>query len=121
MATVHPLSPPKGLQLKLSRARKHLRHLRRTIDAFVASDPWAVHRQVNADGTYYLYSLEIVYPSDAVLLLADEAIHHLRTVLDHLVSALVEAGGKKVTSDHSFPIWRTEPKTNKEIARYEAA
>ncbi|MEX1252743.1 MAG: hypothetical protein WEE64_00230 [Dehalococcoidia bacterium] len=121
MGTVYLLPPPGGLKFKLSRARKHLRHLRRIIERFKASDPWTFTRQVNADGTYYLYRLEIAYPSNITLLVADEAIHHLRTVLDHLIVSTVEAVGKKVTSSHSFPIRRTKPKTEKEIASYEAS
>lgn len=117
MATVNPLPPPLGLKLKLSRARKHLRHLRRIIERFEASDPWTMRRQVNADGTYYLYSLEIVQPPDLVQVLPDEALHHLRTVLDHLICATVEAIGKKVTRSHAFPIWRTKPETPDDIAR----
>lgn len=110
-----------GLKLKLSRARKHLRHLRRVIERFEATDPYTLHRRLDDGGRYYLYSIQLAEAPHLVELLADEAIHHLRTVLDHLISATVESMGKRVTNYHAFPIWRTEPKTEDEIARYDAA
>ena len=113
-------SPPLGLYLKLSRARKHLRHLRRIIEKWKASDPYALNRQVDAEGKYYLYSFQVVPAPDIILLLTDEAIHHLRTVLDHLIIATVESVGEKVTYAHAFPIWREEPKKPDDIARYNA-
>lgn len=116
--TSYSLPAPVGLKLKLSRARKHLRHLRRIIEQFEATDPYTLHREEDADGLYYLYSIEITQAPLLTELLADEAIHHLRTVLDHLISATVESVGKKFTSHHGFPIRRTEPKTPKEIADY---
>lgn len=116
----YALPAPLGLKLKLSRARKHLRHLRRVIERFEASNPYMLHRRVDANGRYYLYSIQLAEAPHLVELLADEAIHHLRTVLDHLVSATVESVGKKVTSHHGFPIRRKEPKTPQEIADYRA-
>lgn len=120
MAAVKPLPAPLGLKLKLSRARKHLRHLRRIIERFEASNPYTLHRQKDADGLYYLYSIEITQAPLLTELLADEAIHHLRTVLDHLISATVTSVRKKVTDRHAFPIRREEPKTPKETADYRA-
>lgn len=79
-----------------------------------------MRREVDADGVYYLYSLMIVEAPPIAEVLTDEATHHLRTVLDHLVCALVQSVGKKVTDDHAFPIRRTEPKTSDAIARYDA-
>ena len=116
----YALPAPLGLKLKLSRARKHLRHLRRVIERFEASNPYMLHRRVDANGRYYLYSIQLAEAPHLVELLADEAIHHLRTVLDHLISATVESVGKKVTAKHAFPIRRKEPKTPKEIADYRA-
>ena len=117
MTTVYPPAPY-GLKLKLSRARKHLRHLRRIVGRYEASNPWALRCQENADGSYYLYSLEFVDAPTNILLLADEAIHHLRSVLDHLVCASVASIGKKIESQ-SFPIRTEEPK-GKSIAIYDA-
>ncbi len=118
MTTVYPLPAPYGLKLKLSRARKHLRHLRRVVGRYEASNPWTLRRQENGDGSYYLYSLELVDAPPTILLLADEAVHHLRSVLDHLVCASVAAIGKKVESQ-SFPI-RTEKPRGKGVAIYDA-
>ena len=118
MPTVY-IPPPYGLKLKISRARKHLRHLRRIVERFKASNPYTFRREVDADGVYYLYSLNIVEAPPITEVLTDEAIHHLRTILDHLVCALVESAGKKVTHSHAFPVLRTEPKTPCEIARYD--
>ena len=120
MPTAYPLPAPAGLELKLRRARKHLRHLRRIIEKFEATNPLTLRREVNDDGTRYVYRLEVVYARNVVEILADEAIHHLRTALDHLISGTVQSIGKKVSDDHAFPIWRKKPKTPKQIARYNA-
>lgn len=117
MATVYPLPPPLGLKLKLSRARKHLRHVRRILDKFETGHPATLRREVNAEGTHYVYSFDVGYAPNSVELLVDEALYHLRSVLDHLVAGTVESVGKKVTNDHAFPILRQKPKTTRQKAR----
>jgi hypothetical protein len=120
MTTVNPLPAPFGLKLKLMRARKNLRNLRRIIENFQASDPLSVTREIGADGTHYVYRLHVVHAPNIIELIADEAIHHLRSSLDHLIAGYVQLIGKKVTDDHAFPIWREKPKTDKQVKRHDS-
>jgi hypothetical protein len=117
MATVYSLPPPLGLKLKLSRARKYLRHVQRILDKFEAGNPATLRREINADRTHYVYSFHVGYAPNSVELLVDEALYHLRSVLDHLVAGMVESVGKKVSDDHAFPILRKKTKKPKQKAR----
>ena len=106
-------TPPMGLKLKLRRARKHLRFVRRSLERWVATDPVSYRREINEEGTHYLYRMIIQPGPESVELVADEAIHHLRSILDHLVTALIEARGLP-SSGRRFPIFDKEPRTAKE-------
>ncbi len=46
---------------------------------------------------------EVEVPLKASILVG-EVVHHLRSVLDHLVVALVKDAGKPVTRNHAFPV-----------------
>jgi hypothetical protein len=119
MTTSYPI-PPRGLILKLRRARRQLRQLRRIVNRFVATNPGRWRREVDDKGTYYLYSFEAPSrPPEVIQFLADEAIHHMRSLLDHLVTAILEASGK-AAEDCQFPIWKDEPKTPKAIKAFNA-
>lgn len=110
--------PPPELKLKLSRARKQLRDLRRTLERYVASNPCSYRRDVNEEGTHYLYRLLVAPAPDQVALIADEAVHHLRSLLDHLITAMIEARGKSANG-RRFPIFDVEPITLKDRQRFE--
>lgn len=113
----YPLPPPPGLKIKFRRARKQLRQLRRIFDRYVAGTPCSYRREVNKEGTHYAYSLLVKPGPTIVELLADEAVHHLRSSLDHLVTALLESNGKRST-DRRFPMADSEPKTPKAIQAF---
>jgi hypothetical protein len=121
MTTSYPI-PPRGLILKLRRARRQLRQLRHIINRYVATNPGEWRREVDDKGAYYLYSFKS--PSsrepDAIQFLADEAVHHMRSLLDHIVTAVLEASGRPA-KDCQFPIWLDEPKTPKAIKAFNAA
>ncbi len=119
MTTVY-IPAPRGLKIKLSRARHQLRQLRRTFDRFLTANPCSWRREVNNEGTHHLYSLHYATGPDVVQIQADEAVHHLRSLLDHLITSVIEANGQDA-SMCQFPIWDTEPRTKKAIARFNAA
>lgn len=113
MANTYSLPPPLGLSLKLSRARKHLRHVARILDKFEPSYPDSWRRELNAEGTHYLYSLHVEYRPNSIELLIDEAAYHLRSVLDHLIVGWLASLGQEATYEHAFPILIQKPMTRK--------
>jgi hypothetical protein len=119
MTTVYPLPPPYGLKLKLRRARQHLRQMRRTLEAFAASNPGRWVFEPNAEGTHYACRLEPPDGPDMLQIWADEAAHHLRNVLDHLFVALIEANKGKVEG-RNYPI-RLGPPSPADEAAWQAA
>jgi hypothetical protein len=98
-----------------------LRQLRRVLNRYVATNPGEWRREVEDKGTHYLYSFKGPgREPDVIQFLADEAVHHMRSLLDHLVTAVLEASGKPAKSCQ-FPIWDHEPKTPKEIKTFNAS
>ena len=112
--------PPARLVIKLRRARRQLRQLRKTVNVFAVSNKGEWRRVVNQEKTHYLYSLYIPPGPPAAQLLADEAVHHLRSLLDQLITAIIEARGGSAASCQ-FPIRDTQPKSDKEIATFNAS
>lgn len=111
--------PPRGLMLKLSRARKQLRQLRRTSERHFSRQKVRWERRQNDEGTHYVYRLITTDPPESIQILADEAVHHLRSVLDHLVTGFVEATGRTFSGDLGFPLLIKKPSTSKEINSFE--
>ncbi len=54
--------------------------------------------------------------SPDLALIAGDAMHNLRSALDHLVGALVRLNNGTITSDNEFPIWDKEP-TGKKLTK----
>ena len=119
MTTARSRRPPPGLKFKLSRARKQLRQLRRTFERHFSRHKLRWERRENDEGTYYAYRLITTDPPESIQILADEAVHHLRSVIDHLVTAFVEATGQSFSGDLSFPMLTKKPSTAKEIRAFE--
>jgi hypothetical protein len=100
----------RGVRLKIERAKKHIQDLDLAIRAFC-----------NSEDTYTLapkdypeiahVGLQIDYvrpiPGDIGLGIGD-AVHNLRSSLDHLAWQLVEAGGGTPNKDTYFPICQSE-------------
>jgi hypothetical protein len=84
---------PRSVQLKLARVGEHLEALDETMRSFLANEPYATVRRVEAGGTEHIFYWErYTDPPDRVGLIAGDAIHNLRSSLDHLVVALAQAG-----------------------------
>ncbi len=96
-----------GVDLKIERANKHIDDLKRHIDDFVATNPYEVVIQDDPqDAECYQGVLKIHKPiPPCIPLTTGDAIHNLRSALDHLACATVSMNGT-VTSDTAFPIWR---------------
>lgn len=94
--------------------------MRRTVEAFSAANPGRWWFEPNAEGTHYACRLELPDGPDMLQIWADEAIHHMRSTLDHLFAALVEANNGKVEG-RNYPIWLERPDTPELQAKWQAA
>jgi hypothetical protein len=80
-----------GWRLKLDRAEEHLKNLEGEVAAYIHSDPYKAIRvtdcQQHSDCWRYLLHLSPPPTIPLVLILGD-AIHNMRSALDHLAVAL---------------------------------
>jgi hypothetical protein len=95
------------IRLKVERAKKHILDLDQRIRAFCDSNPYTIAAKPHplaaiAHTTLYVATVDPV-PEDLALIIGD-AIHNLRSSLDHLAWQLVEAGGGVPNKSTYFPI-----------------
>jgi hypothetical protein len=60
-------------------------------------------------------------PDERWGLLVGDAMHNVRSALDHLACRLVEHNGRKVTNRTAFPIWSKPPSTPEDKKRFNSA
>lgn len=96
-----------SVDLKIERANKHIEDLERHIYAFEATNPYEVVTQDDPhDAERYQNVLKVHKPIPSCIpLTTGDAIHNLRSALDHLACAAVSVKDT-VTTDTAFPIWR---------------
>lgn len=87
-----PLDRIEGIGLKLSRAEKHLAFIESRGMAWVTKkESWRFTSDFKDRERRYIVSMGLAEPPPPILTLKiDEAVHHLRSALDHLASYLVE-------------------------------
>jgi hypothetical protein len=95
-----------GIRLKIERAQRHINDLEVELHAFFDRDPYKIATRPHpALSTHYTLYIESIEPMpDLFALLIGDAVHNLRTALDHLAWQLVEAGGGRPNKDTYFPI-----------------
>lgn len=96
-----------GIRLKIERAKEHIRSLDVAIQQFIASNPYTLgakphHIAAIHHTTLYIAAVKPV-PEHLPLIVGD-AIHNLRSALDHIIWQLVEVGGGTPNRDTYFPI-----------------
>lgn len=103
---VHPLD---GCRAKLDRAKETIASLARDISSFELQSPlpFKITREHRGAEYVFIASGETLAPL-RFSVLAGEAVHHMRSSLDHLVSALVVSNGNTPSRAHQFPICATE-------------
>lgn len=103
-----------GCMAKLERAKETLYDLGSEIEAYFAQEPYALTKE-HRDGDLEYAFVAILRQSapQRLAVIAGEVIHHLRSVLDHLVWALVIKAGGSPTRKHQFPICDTADKFQK--------
>jgi hypothetical protein len=96
-----------GVDLKIKRANKHIKDLERHIVTFEETNPYEVITQDDPnDAECYQRIFKVRKPiPSCISLTTGDAIHNLRSALDHLAWAAVNMSGT-VTTDTAFPIWR---------------
>jgi hypothetical protein len=105
---------------KLARADEHLDALYRETDGWGDRDPFRIVREHNADGTVHQFSLRFKVQPDTLrwALLLGDALHNLRSALDHIVYALaVRQTGRDPPPkmrDLNFPIRSSRDAWNKQ-------
>ncbi|HVQ36690.1 MAG TPA: hypothetical protein VMS31_04115 [Pyrinomonadaceae bacterium] len=96
--------------VKIERAKKHLADLRTAHDEFIRSEPYSVGRKPNPEPGYenfYLFFMSRIDPvPNDISALAGDAIHNLRSALDHLACQLVVANGRSISDRTAFPIFK---------------
>jgi hypothetical protein len=97
-----------GIQAKIERAKHHVHDLECRIKAFRETDPYRITCETDAQSGHRVFRVHIrsQLPAD-IPLIAGEAIHQLRSSLDHLAWQLVEANGEVPTKRTYFPICQT--------------
>jgi hypothetical protein len=103
--------PLAGVRLKLGRARRHIQDLVSALESFYSSEPYKHGtRRDPATGRVEVYITEVATAPDDILLIVGDALHALRSALDHLAMQLFLAGarGPSATEDElydvSFPV-----------------
>lgn len=100
----------RGIKLKIERAYKHIGDLDAAIRQFAESEPYAIgakpHPIAEIQHTALYVARADVVP-DSIALITGDAIHNVRSALDHLAWQLVEAGGGVPNRATIFPINET--------------
>jgi hypothetical protein len=91
---------------KVDRAKEHLRDLQRELRSFFASDPYVVATKVAPETRRLIYYVaDVADPPVKLSMIVGDAIHNLRSALDHLAYGLVVLGSGEEPSTHIyFPI-----------------
>jgi len=101
------------IMLKVERATKHVDDLAAVCKSFVDSTPYSytIGRKIDPKTGYYHFSVHDVQAlPPEVALFAGDAIHNLRSALDHLACHLVFANGNTPSRQTCFPIFDSAAK-----------
>lgn len=101
-----------GPRSKVDRAKEHIGDLESTIERFFESDPYKISIKDNPQsGKREWVVTEVADLPTSLALITGDAVHNLKSALDHLIWQLVIAnGGKPDEMRTEFPIWGSEAK-----------
>jgi len=98
--------------LKLERAESHLAELDREIARYAARDPYVAVREIHCElhPACWRFTLQVRHePDRGLAMIAGDAVHNMRTALDHIAAALVPSDHRR---DAAYPIGLEDnPKT----------
>src|SRR5436309_676011 len=102
------------IKLKIERAKEHIRNLDCAVQAFRDSDPYGFRIEDDLKTGDKIHRIHIRKETpDSFALMSGDAIHNLRSALDHLAWQLVIANGNVPVSGGGgtqFPIYDPNPK-----------
>jgi len=100
---------------KIERSKQHTRDFEIALKAFRDTNPYGfrIDDDLQTGDKIHRIAIRSQTP-DSLSLIVGDAVHNLRSALDHLVWQLVEANGQKPTDRTMFPI-------SKDAATYKTA
>ncbi len=93
-----------GIDQKMLRADKHLNALRRGIVSFVKVNPCAIVGQNEGNPARYVLRAQVAPMPPDIAIIVGDAVHNLRSALDHLAWQLVISAGGSPDRFTQFPI-----------------
>ena len=97
-----------GARLKLERAKKHIFDFEFQMRKFLDSEPYTIGAKLKPEISHYMLYIASLEPlPETLALIVGDAIHNLRSALDHLTWQLVLAGGGTPNKNTHFPICET--------------
>lgn len=103
--------PFESAEMKVERAIVHAKALKAVIEGFLASSPYRIRREIQGNGTEHAFFLDETEPFPAANagLIFGDAVHNLRSALDHLIWKLAEdySGANRGDRQTQFPIFLT--------------
>lgn len=98
-----------SVKAKIERAHEHIRDLNRQVEAFHSGNPYRAIVENDLKTSDRVIKLRICEPCPSRLLtVLGDAIHNLRSSLDHLMWQLVLANGRTPNKNTFFPIHDTK-------------
>jgi len=92
-------------QLKIDRANHHIGDVEARINVFLKTNPCTLRAKHNPQTAHTEYLVEEVAEVDSIIsLVIGDAVHNLRSALDHLAVALVKDAGALPSKITYFPI-----------------
>jgi hypothetical protein len=106
-----------AIKLKIGRAKDHVRDLESVVVPFFDSFPYTYAADILPQISQYAIRLATVKPlPHCIPIIAGDAVHNLRSALDHVAWQLVEAGGGNPNDRTSFPIIAADAKARQRYA-----
>jgi hypothetical protein len=112
---MHPLDDPLN---KMQRAHEHLKELDRQVVAYKAAYQYSVAKKLNADKTSYIYSIKPgTIPPLHIGTIVGDAVHNMRSSLDHLAWQLALLTTPTPYHLTEFPIYKERTTDNIKAVR----
>jgi hypothetical protein len=95
-------------KLKVERAKTHIDHLQIALKAYFGANPYGVRQEFDVNGEDVNWIIHSTAPlPDEVYAIVGDAIHNMRSSLDHLAVTLAKANGATKLGDVYFPFGRS--------------
>jgi len=110
-----------GIRAKIERSKEHVTNLGVALESFLGSNPYPVRTKDDADPKNKIFYISEMADIPAeILLTTGDAIHNLRSALDHIAWRLYESGQFRISANVrqiDFPIYDSPEKFEAEFPR----